>query len=237
MERIFDEKLLRSYLGKQKLDLFLDAAMINRMELYQLTKGEPLCNIGEQLDYMYFLVKGKLRITTTQPNGKSLLLMFYNPLSIVGDVEFTTNLPVRVNVESVCVSHLIRIDFKSLSKSFEKYPEFLRYILKTISYKLYSLSNYTSISLLYPVENRFASYLISNTGNDQNLIAIDGKGNLKLTEIAELIGTSYRHLNRVVQKLCNLSIIGRSRESIIIINKDKLDQLTVENIYEKSWEE
>lgn len=237
MERISDEKLFNYYLCKQKLDLFLDAEMVSRMELYQLMKGESLCNIGEELNYMYFLVKGKLRITTTQPNGKSLLLMFYNPLSIIGDIEFTTNFPVRVNVESVCMSHLIRIDFRYLEKSFEKYPEFLRYILKTISYKLYSLSNYTSINLLYPVENRFASYIISNVENGKKSMFIDGKGNLKLTDIAELLGTSYRHLNRVIQKLCNLSIISRSKESIVIINEDKLNHLTVENIYEKSWEE
>ena len=237
MERISDEKLFNYYLCKQKLDLFLDAEMVSRMELYQLMKGESLCNIGEELNYMYFLIKGKLRITTTQPNGNSLLLMFYNPLSIIGDIEFTTNFPVRVNVESVCMSHLIRIDFRYLEKSFEKYPEFLRYILKTISYKLYSLSNYTSINLLYPVENRFASYIISTVENGKKSMFIDGKGNLKLTEIAELLGTSYRHLNRVIQKLCNLSIISRSKESIVIINEDKLNHLTVENIYEKSWEE
>jgi CRP-like cAMP-binding protein len=231
MNEIINKDLLKFYLQEHELDNLFNQEILQEMQMFQLNKGEILCRQGDKLEQMYFLVKGKLKISKTLPNGKSLLLRFSNPLAIIGDIEFTTQYEIMINVESVYESLLIRVNFNTLYKNFYNNPEFLQFILKKVSHNLYSFSNFTSF-LLYPVENRLASYLISVTNEENHYIFSEEMKTPKLTELADLLGTSYRHLNRVVKKLCLESIIERKKGVLFIKDIQKLKELAIGNIYE-----
>lgn len=231
MKEIYNKELLNFHLQKHKLDVLFNQEILKELRIYQLNKGEILCSNGDKLEQMFFLVKGKLKIFTTLPNGRSLLLRFNNPLAIIGDIEFTTKFEVKVNVESVNESFLIGVNSHTLNKTLYNNPEFLRFILQKISHKLYSFSNFASLNLLYPVENRFASYLLSVMNEENNYIFEDMRTS-KLTEVADLLGTSYRHLNRIVKKLCIESIIERKKDGLYIKDLKRLKELAISNIYE-----
>lgn len=231
MNEIFNKDLLKFYLQEHKLDNLFKEEILQEMQMFQLNKGEILCRQGDKLEQMYFLVKGKLKISKTLPNGKSLLLRFSNPLEIIGDIEFTTQYEIMINVESVYESLLIRVNFNTLYKNFYNNPEFLQFILKKVSHNLYSFSNFTSF-LLYPVENRLASYLISVTNEENNYIFSEDMKTPKLTELADLLGTSYRHLIRVIKKLSLEAIIERKKGVFYIKDIQKLKELAIGNIYE-----
>ena len=80
-----------------------------------------------------------------------------------------------------------------------------------------------SINILSPIENRFASYLISSLPSNsprELIVDIDGINNL-----SELLGASYRHLNRVIKNLSDEKIIKKDKNSIQILNIDKLKDL------------
>ncbi|MDR7316986.1 helix-turn-helix domain-containing protein [Brevibacillus nitrificans] len=111
---------------------------------------------------------------------------------------------------------LVAISYKTLQERYLNHPPFLQFILQKISHKLY---NSTSLNLLYPVENRFASYVLSTLSDESELHTG------KLTEIADLLGTSYRHLNRVIRDLCAAHVIERKKGSLLIIDRDKIKQL------------
>ena len=66
-----------------------------------------------------------------------------------------------------------------------------------------------SINILSPIESRFASYLISSLPTNVSgeiFVDIDG-----ITNLAELLGSSYRHLNRVIKNLSDLKIIEKNK--------------------------
>ncbi|EKS54249.1 transcriptional regulator, partial [Citrobacter freundii ATCC 8090 = MTCC 1658 = NBRC 12681] len=84
----------------------------------------------------------------------------------------------------------------------------------------------------YPVENRFASYLLSTLEGGTQPTASDELKTAKLTEVAELLGTSYRHLNRVIQSMSASGIIERKRGALHIRNRKKVVELASGNIYE-----
>lgn len=122
-------------------------------------------------------------------------------------------------MEFVYPSLLVAISYKTLQERYLNHPPFLQFILQKISHKLYTSSNSTSLNLLYPVENRFASYVLSTLSDESELHTG------KLTEIADLLGTSYRHLNRVIRDLCAAHVIERKKGSLLIIDRDKIKQL------------
>lgn len=85
--------------------------------------------------------------------------------------------------------------------------------------KLASLSVSNSVNILYPLENRLASYILASYTNE------DSNNTENLTQIAEFLGTSYRHLLRVVKEFELEKIIKRDNKKLVILDKDKLEDL------------
>lgn len=232
MKRINNSDMLISYVEKYNLNSIFEKNMLQYMELLSFSKGELVCSKSSEMNYMYFLVSGKLKVYTLHDNGKSVLLRFNKPLNILGDLEFLTGYKIQCNVESVNESIIIAIKTSNLLKYAYDDSEFLRFVIKNLSQKLYAVSNSASINLLYPLESRFASYLLSISFDEDNSTNISEIKTSKLTELATLLGTSYRHLCRVVNEFVSKDIIEKKGTTIIIKNINKLKELSGGNMYE-----
>ncbi len=232
MKRISDRNLLDAYIRKFSLDSLFQKDMRPYMSLMSFERGECICNTGDELDYFYFDVKGKLKVYTLMENGKSLLLRFNKPLSVLGDVEFMSGYKIKCNVDSLNESHLIGISVDDIHKHAGSDPIFLSYVIRGLGYKLYMISNSTSINLLYPLEKRFASYIISITSEDANIKCINEIKTASMTEMATLLGTSYRHLNRVISELSDKGIVNKKNGKIAVLDYPALKTLAGELLYE-----
>lgn len=218
-----DNTLLKTYIKKYLLDSFLNKDLINYCELHTFKKNEMICTLNETMNYMYFLVKGKAKIYTLISTGKSLLLSFTTPLSIMGDIEFLDNPAADCSVQALESCHCIAIPIDKVQKFACNDPKFLRFIISSLEKKLRNNSNFSSINMLYPLKNRFASYLLSIPNTDDKIVEIE-----ELTHISELLGSSYRHLNRVIKDLCDTNIILKELNTIKILNIDRLKMLALD---------
>jgi CRP-like cAMP-binding protein len=232
MKRVNDKNLLESYIRQFGLDSLFQKDMRPYMSLMSFERGECICNTGDELEYFYFNVFGKLKVYTLMENGKSLLLRFNKPLSIVGDVEFMSGYRIKCNVDSLNESHLIGIKVDDINKHAGSDPVFLNFVIKSLGYKLYTISNSTSINLLYSLEKRFASYIISISGEAINSKDINEIRTNSMTEMATLLGTSYRHLNRVIRELADEGIVAKKNGNITVLDYPALKKLAGELLYE-----
>ncbi|WP_342553355.1 cyclic nucleotide-binding domain-containing protein [Paenibacillus sp. FSL R7-0652] len=230
MKEVLDFELMRQFAREHGLDQVLDETMLAELRLLEADKGEVICEKGERPERLYFLVQGKLKIITTLPNGKPLLLRFSTPLALVGDLELVNGKEANHTVQSVNQSLLLAISFRVIQNGYAENAKFLYFMLGQVTHKLYMFSNLSSLNMLYPVESRFASYLLSITGLDA--AASEEIHTSELTELADLLGASYRHLNRIIQDLCRRDIIRKVRRKIIIQNIDELREIAGGSIYE-----
>jgi len=232
MKEMIDETRILDYLAEYKLESIFTDGVKEQLSLYSFCKGEVLCSKGEQLQSLYIIVNGKLKIFTTSPEGNTLIVRFKTPLAIVGDIEYVNGMDVLNIVEAVSEGELIAVRFDVLRTMESTQVDFLQFLLKIITHKLYTESQSSSLNLLLPVEVRLASYLLS--------LSSDGEGNIyhkemktsNLTEIAALIGTSYRQLNRVIQKLAIEGIIDRKKGLLYIKDLQRLRDRANGHIYE-----
>ncbi|MFZ5353593.1 MAG: Crp/Fnr family transcriptional regulator [Bacillota bacterium] len=231
MKRVTDGALLKYYIAKYEINSIFANDLSHCMSLYKVERGEVICKTDDVLSHMFFNVKGKLKVYYMRENGKSLLLRFNKPLSVIGDVEFINRYSVKCCVEAITESLLIGVSFEDIKKYAYDDPVFLRYIISHLSHKLYTVSNASSMNVLYPLENRFASYLLSISSDENNSRISELKTN-KLTEIANLLGSSYRHLSRVINELEEKKIIKNEKRQMIILDFNRLKELAGENIYE-----
>jgi len=232
MREIRDSNLLEHYLIQHDLKEVFHEPLRPLLSLYGFEPGEALCSQGAKADMLYVLVKGKIKIYTTSPEGRTLVISFKNPPEVVGDIEYIRDLNIINTVEAVSPVTVIGINGKMLKRYGDDHAPLLRFMLDIITKKFYVKSDFLSFNLMYPVEVRLASYLLS-VCYDESDVAFKGRlATSELTDTANLIGTSYRHLNRVIRKLSEEGLVERSGGYLHVRDRALLEQLAGRNLYE-----
>ncbi|WP_404427930.1 Crp/Fnr family transcriptional regulator [Ureibacillus chungkukjangi] len=218
---------MQNYIQKFSLDRVLNDELISSLALNRYSKGNIIIQQGEEPEYVFFLVKGKIKTYKTSDEGKRLILSFKEKFDILGDIEFVQQAPYINTVEAMTDVLILTIPVHIAQSVGMNHLPFVQFVLERITEKLYVNSNALAFNLMYPVEVRLCSYLLSVALNDRTV------SNRELKDAADLIGTSKRHMNRVLVDLVNENIIERRKDSILIIQHDRLIELAKHNIYEE----
>ena len=225
------EKILMYLKEHDLLDIFSNIDLKD-IELLNLKKGRLICSKGEEIDDMYFLVEGKVKIYTITPDDKRLILRFQKALGIIGDIEYIQGTDVLHTIEASTNCILLRIPFNIIRKTVGEDPHFLSFLLDVVTRRFRAKTDAATLNLLYPVEVRLASFLLSTTTDEERSFYHEEAVGSSLKDISDMIGTSYRHLNRVIKSLCNENIISRSNGKLYVKDLNRLKDIAKNNIYE-----
>ncbi|MDM5155615.1 transcriptional regulator YeiL [Bacillus sp. DX1.1] len=227
MKKLYNSKKLDEYVNQNNIGAFFSNDMKSCMELLLFKKNEHICKENEEIHYLYFFVEGKAKAYNTLSNGKSLLLCFYDGLQVLGDVELIHSQKTSSNVQVMEDSYCIGIPLEKVRVQLLHDATFLRCICDSLAEKLNRLSKNSSINLLYPLENRLASYILA-TGESvihkEKKIIFNGN----LTETSELLGTSYRHLLRTLNILCDKGVIKKNNGYFEVMDMRFLNELAAD---------
>ncbi|WP_316568927.1 cyclic nucleotide-binding domain-containing protein [Neobacillus sp. YIM B06451] len=232
MQELLDRNLIESFLEEHDLrQIFIDT-LKPYLGIYRFEQGELVCSQGGPSEYLYVLVKGKIKIFTTSPEGRTLILSFRTPLEIIGDIEYIQDRDIINTVEAISPAIFLGIHYRWLRKYAENHAPFLRFMLGIITEKFHANSHAANFNLMYPVEVRLASYLLS-VSFDESSAGFAGELNTnELADAANLIGTSYRHMNRVIHKFREAGLVERKKGYVRIIDRQGLQGVASRNIYE-----
>lgn len=215
-------KQVKHYLQEHGIESVFNEQLLPHLTLCTFEQGDLICSQGEAAEHLYVLVKGKVKVYTTSAEGKTLILSFKTPLEVIGDIEYVRGTDILNTVEAVSSVQMIGVHHRWLKKYGSGHAPLLQFLLDIITQKFYVKSTSLSFNLMHPVEVRLASYLLS-----VSQIRTDG-----LKDAANLIGTSYRHLNRVIRQFCTDGLIERGKGGISVTNREGLRALAGQNIYE-----
>ncbi|CAH1191596.1 Regulatory protein YeiL [Paenibacillus auburnensis] len=232
MKEIKDRQQIDSYMKDQQLDAIFTGPLGEHLSLYSFDQGEYICSKGDPSGTLYILVKGKLKIYTTTAEGKTLIISFKTPLELIGDVEYIQGTEMINTVEAVSPVHMLGISYVWLQKHGKNNPALLQFLLEIITLKFYRKSDFLSLNLMHPVEVRLASYLLSISYDESDPSFTGQLKTINLVDTANFIGTSYRHLNRVLQKFCRDGLTERSKGLILVKDRKGLSAVAHRNIYE-----
>lgn len=225
MNKSNDVYLIEKYIKFHNIENLFSVPVKEKIELLYFNKKELICREGTEISHLMFFVEGKAKVYATLKNGKFLLLDFYKELDTLGDLELATKDIATCNVEAIepCVCLGIPIDF--IKNNCSNDVNLLNFLCTSLGEKLKRSSTNASINLLYPLENRLASYILSiEVKEDSNNFRFDET----LTIISELLGTSYRHLLRTLNKLVDKKILLKENDSYIVLDYKKLKDLAAD---------
>lgn len=232
MKELTDRKLLDDYVRMHSIESVFPKEIRPHLSLYSFELGESVCSQGEALEYVYVLVKGKLKIYTTSAEGKTLILSFKTPLEVIGDIEFVQETDIINTVEAVSPVIMIGVHRRVLKQWAESHLPLLQFLLHIVTRKFYVKSSSLSFHLMHPVDVRLASYLLSVSYDESDSLLRGQLSTAGLRDAANLIGTSYRHMNRIIQSFCEKGLIERKRGFIIVKDRKGLQALSGQSIYE-----
>lgn len=211
------EKEYNSVLQSYKMD----HCKLHQMVEITYESGEFLCIEGQDMKYLLVLLSGKAKVSITTLEGRSLLLCFYMGGGIIGDVELMMDtLEINSNVQAVTPVRCIGIPMDKNREYLKRDLNFMTYVAGSLARKLDRCSKNSAFTILHTVETRLCSYIA--------LACVNGKFQETLTEVAELLGTSYRHLLRTMEQLCDQKILNREKSGYYITDMKKLKEMGAE---------
>ena len=224
MKKIEDPFIIEKYYNELNMQEIFINDVTKHMKLLKFDKYEYLSREEEDLEYLLFFIQGKAKVFKTLPNGRSLLFAFYNSIRVIGDIEIVKNQSATSTIQALSTCYCLAIPMKKARLELTNDRKFLKFTCESLAEKLAAVSMNSSINLLYPLENRLASYINEFLTNDEDSnIYIDFDENL--VNIAELLGSSYRHLLRTLNTLSKKGVLEKEDGKYKVINKVLLEEL------------
>ncbi|MEG2355426.1 MAG: cyclic nucleotide-binding domain-containing protein [Clostridia bacterium] len=195
----------------------LQSLPIEKLKLLHFLPGEYLYRMGKAPEYLMLMVSGRAKVCVASENGKTLLLTFYSGAGLLGDIELVLGLPAATSdVQAISELTAIGIPYACAGDLLQN-PVFVLKLAKELAKHVDCNSQNSVATVLNPLQARLCSYI--------RIVAANGFFQEKLTELAELLGTSYRHLLRTLDALCAQGVLSREENGFRVIDEESLQRL------------
>lgn len=192
--------------------------------MQEIPKSRPIYFANEPSRSIYFLKKGRVKLTRTSPEGKELILALVNPgevfgeLSILDDGERTD---YAIAMDNCLICAISREEFISF---LNKRPELNLKITRMIGFKIRKYSEKIEELIFKDAAQRVVSFILSQAQQHGKRVGdqLFLKPFLTHQDIAELTACSRQTVNSVLTGLREKGIIDFDRRKLIINNEDGL---------------
>ena len=195
----------------------------NACECMRFKAGETILNEGAPITHLLIVVSGKAKVCSTAENGKDLLICYYISGGIMGDIVLMTNTYVAAtSIAAVTDFECISMPYKRNAADLKNNLEFMNRVGYELALKLLGSSKSRVNASLYSGEARLCSYILESAHGD--------KFDDTLTDAACSIGISYRHLLRLVNKLCQDKVLEKKKKGFAVTDREALISRSADGI-------
>lgn len=199
--------------------------LLTRKKTIRYCVGEEAFTSDDTLNYFYFIMRGKIKISQLNPQtGKEQTIQ----LLTRGDMFDIITLLDRQNHEYLSTaleeSEVIQVPIRHIRDLIETNPAFNRYFFPYLGKQMRHMEDLAVDLSLYDVYHRLLRLFARNIeGEDESNLALIN--DLSHEELAALVGSVRKVVNRNLQQLKHEGIIDISRKQIILKDLEKiLDQ-------------
>lgn len=219
--QIHDPRKIKRYLEKYPVHQYFTTDVTPHLQLHIFRKGEHLCEERKTPDYLYFILEGKVKLSLIHQDGNVTLVQYYEPGDILGELELLGMRQQSQAIEAVGEVTCMALPFEGCKDIMLEDTKFLQNLCRLIAGKMQRSVNKLVGIQTYPLENRLADYFIQKedeVGQDQWM-------HVKLTDLAQYLGVSYRHLSRVIKDFDDAGWIQKERTKMRVLERKPLEEL------------
>lgn len=201
---------------KQLEDFGLERSDYPDARLRQYRRGEFLCRQGCPMEELLFVVEGRVKVCAVTPADKTLLFCYNGPGTLVGEVELMTGEAVTTSLQADGTVRCVALPMKKYAASLRGNIRFMNRVAHMLAQIVARNAVNDTFNILAPLEARLRAYI----AHSQRQGVFAGR----LTETAEYLGVSYRHLLRTMNDLCARGILEKTRGGYRILQPLELDR-------------
>ena len=198
---------------------FLTESILKQSFLVTYERNEKIVKQTIKPDYLYILLEGKARILQQEPNGKSLILQFLEVGDFIGELTLVKAEETPKDVIAIGAVRCLAIPFTVIEEELMQEAEFPTYIARYIGEKLLLRMEHFSNAQTFELKYRLAALLLE--------VAVNEQYHENNTQIADYLGTSYRHLMHTFKNLREQGYIEKIKGGYLI-DSQKLRELIQE---------
>ncbi len=207
------EKPIQHYISTFDMTRFLNDDLLNNLRIFHFPAYSNVY-IEEAEQYMlYFLVEGQVQCSHYHLNGKLAVIALSNPFEVIGEIEIFNEDRLHSNVIATQRTVMLGIERDIVRRYGTNDPQFLHFLIDQLKVKLYR-TNALQMNQVLPLISRLSLYLLSQSLNKDNSFVLPAK-----EELASLMGTTTRHLNRVLKQLVESGCVSSGYPLVKILDR------------------
>lgn len=201
---------------------------MKELEAYLVTtpfkKKEDIFCEGDQPEWFYIVLSGKIKITKLSHEGKEIILEVISPTDIFGGVAVIRGFPYPANAVAMEDSQVIKISRKNLLRLVDRFPNLMYCIALQLGDRMKSSYDSLKNIALERVEARIAALLLKLA----NKVGVKTKEGLlidmRLTkqDVADMVGTTVETSIRTFSKFKREGLLIDSNGKFLIKDKEGL---------------
>ena len=212
-----------------RLDLFqgLSQEAVHRfnamMRRTKRRRGEWIFVHGDPADMIYFLERGRMKITALSEDGHEVVHEILGPGQIFGDTSTILGIPRTTSAQTLEASLLCEIRQRDFELLLAAYPELSLQLLKSVGRRLKKAEAQLLNVICNDVSTRVREALSSLVASESG-IQMDQPVRIKITQqdLANLIGASRQKTWAALKELEAASVLSLMYRSILVNAPHKL---------------
>lgn len=214
---VHHSKKLNQYIEQLNLASLFSFPVTPLCELHYFKKYEYIFTQSDHPNYLFFFVSGRAKVHQLNKNGTLTIVKFYTTGEMIGELELIDVYFTTTSVQAMEDVYCIGINTLLYKDRLLHDPVFLLYLAKQIGTKMLEDTENFARNQVYPLENRLAAFLLEYEE--------EGVFNEKLTEAADYLGCSYRHLLRVLAAFSQDGHIKKEADGYHLTDLHQLHEL------------
>lgn len=193
-------------------------------------KNEIIFNVGEMLNYLYFLFRGRITIINQAKNGIEKTFWVMESPGIFGEVPFFHRYPSRCMAFSKMKSEVYLFDRETVHQEFSRHPQIMFYLLRQLAHKIRIMSfQMEDVNFHNPLLQvaRFLFVMAYQNGKKEGEKYIIPE-RLSHQEIASIVGRHRVTVTRAINQLEQTGIVFKKRDKVVIPNLNRLYKFIIE---------
>lgn len=200
----------------------------HKKDLYFKRGDDPLSSTNTK-EYFYFIMSGKIKIYdidfATSKEQTLYMLSYGDMFDVVSLLDGKPNLYISEVLED---THLIQLPLSDVQRMILEDEKFRQYFYAYVASQLKSIEKLAVSLSFYDVYQRVLQLFVNYTETVNGVPRLKVINNLKHDDIASMVGSVRKVVNRSLQKLKKDGVIDISRKNIHIKDFQKLlDKLSI----------
>ena len=191
----------------------------------QLADGEALFLKGDAGDALYGVLSGKIRISTSAPNGKEIILSIVDPGGMFGEIALLDGKSRSADATAMGNATLFMLQRREFSRFLEEEPTLAIHFLEMVCQRLRSTNDLIEDAAFLALPARLAKRLLSFSQasvESSSGATVTTEIRISQAELGQLMATSRESINRLLQEWREQGWVSLGRNRLVIHNHGAL---------------